>query len=679
MRKKMTKKKKRILLIVAAVIVFLIIIASLADDEEEQSASLRSSQRSLTRPDYDTQSYEGELAWAIYWYLCGSDLETEYQAASEDLEELLSVKLPGNVKVIIQTGGSRRWHSNNIRSNELGRYVYDNTGFHKIEGRPNASMGNGNTLREFLNFCLTNYPAQRQALVFWNHGGGTFGGVCHDEIYDDSLSLADISLALNQFQAGYQEPRFELIGFDACLMATVDAAYSLAGYANYMVASQELVPGIGWDYIGIAQALADNSAMDGAALGRIICDTYQADCIQQDVADDITMSVVDLNRASAFFTAYDNFGLELLTRSVEHESFFSNFSRIARNLESYGGNSRSEGFTNMVDMGHMAREGQRSLSLTTSRQLLNTLENCVIYSVAGPLRRESSGLAAYYPLDNNQINLSIFRGLGTSGHFLSYYEYVLTGTLPQSARSSLLAANISASTLASAPEVPSINFMDLEDYPVELNEDGYAIMNLGPQVANLLSAVYNWLAYLDTESEHLIILGRDANVNADWDNGIFIDNFYGKWMMLDGHLVFMELTFTGDDYILYHIPVLLNGRQFHLHASYSYDTELYTIHGARRGLESSGMGSRQLRKLRAGDSITSLFYMFFDMDDLDEEAELHEYETFTIGDNPVLDDFLLPDGTYIYMFEMEDAQGESVLSEAVIYYMEDGKLYFDSE
>ena len=664
------KKKKKLLTIVGVVVAVIIIAAYFAGDDEEQGSSGRSS----GRPAYDAQSYDGELEWAIYWYLCGSDLETEYQAASEDLAELFSVKLPGNVKVIIQTGGSRSWHSSNIRADELGRYVYDNTGFGKIEARPNASMGDARTLQDFLGFCLENYPAEKQALVFWNHGGGTFGGVCHDEIYGDSLSLADISTVLNRFQAGSREPLFELVGFDACLMATVDAAYSLAGYANYMVASQELVPGIGWDYGGIASALASNPGIDGAALGRVICDTFQADSIRWGLASDITMSVVDLNRALAFFAAYDSFGFELLSRSLEHDNFFGSFSRVAKSLESYGGNSRSEGFTNMVDMGHMAREGQRSLSLNTARPLLGALDECVVYKIAGPLRQEASGLACYYPLDSSQGNLSIFRGLGASRNFSAYYEYVLTGRLPQSARSIMTDAAFSTSALAAAPIVPSVSAMDLADFPLAINEDGFAVLNLGRQRANLLSSIYNWIIYFDREQDMLIVLGRDSNVNADWDNGIFWDNFYGHWTTLDGHLVFMELSYAGDDYNLYHIPVLLNGREYHLQVSYSYVTEDYTIHGARRGLESSGMRSRHLRQLRAGDEITTLFYMFFEMDNDDEDEELYEYETFRLGANPVLTDSLLPDGDYIYMYEMEDAQGNAELSEGVMYYLENGLI-----
>lgn len=45
-------------------------------------------------------------SWVIYWYLCGSDLETKWGCATTDLTEMFAINLPENVKVVIQTGGS---------------------------------------------------------------------------------------------------------------------------------------------------------------------------------------------------------------------------------------------------------------------------------------------------------------------------------------------------------------------------------------------------------------------------------------------------------------------------------------------------------------------------------------------------------------------------------------------
>lgn len=62
--------------------------------------------------------------WAIYWYLCGSDLESNYGSATEDLSELMEAELPENVKIVIETGGSSQWQNETVEADYLERYVY---------------------------------------------------------------------------------------------------------------------------------------------------------------------------------------------------------------------------------------------------------------------------------------------------------------------------------------------------------------------------------------------------------------------------------------------------------------------------------------------------------------------------------------------------------------------------
>lgn len=65
-------------------------------------------------PDAQTSSTKSSGSgdsWVIYWYLCGSDLESNAAAATTDLQEMLQVTLPENVKVVIQTGGAKKWQT----------------------------------------------------------------------------------------------------------------------------------------------------------------------------------------------------------------------------------------------------------------------------------------------------------------------------------------------------------------------------------------------------------------------------------------------------------------------------------------------------------------------------------------------------------------------------------------
>lgn len=71
--------------------------------------------------------------WAIYWYLCGSDLESNYGSATEDLSELMEAELPENVKIVIETGGSSQWQNETVEADYLERYVYSSEGFECVQ------------------------------------------------------------------------------------------------------------------------------------------------------------------------------------------------------------------------------------------------------------------------------------------------------------------------------------------------------------------------------------------------------------------------------------------------------------------------------------------------------------------------------------------------------------------
>ena len=87
------------------------------------------------------------------------------------------------------------------------------------------------------------------------------------------------------------------------------------------------------------------------------------------------------------------------------------------------------------------------------------------------------------------------------------------------------------------------------------------------------------------------MLGNDNDNTADWDNGIFCDNFRGVWGSLDGNLVFMELSYEGEDYNLYSVPIMLNGTEYMLQVAYDFTSAKWEILGATQTLDSSGMAS----------------------------------------------------------------------------------------
>ena len=656
---------KKIVLIVLALMMFATILTGCK--KEEAAVSLEPTPAD-TLAAADPAVIE-PATWVIYWYLCGTDLESENGAATADLEELMSVPLPENVKVVIQTGGTSEWHNDTIDPNFIERYVYDSQGLTLLEQLPLASMGAEETFADFLSFAGENFPAEKKMMLFWNHGGGSVAGVEFDELFNnDSLTLSEIHGAFNStFTLSAENPPFEVIGFDTCLMATLDTASTCSDIGKYMIASEETEPANGWYYSGLVGALAENPAMDGAELGQIICDTYVQGCELVGTQDAITLSVTDLSKVGTLVTAYDNIGKEALAYACTDPAFFAEFGRSAAKAENYGGNSDEQGYTNMVDLGDLVRNSGNILT-ENSEAVLSALDECVIYQVNGPYRQQATGLSCYYSYNGDAENFNEYVSISTSTAFTYLYAYEISGELPEDGM-----AYIADMQFTELPEIPSIENIGLQDAQLTVDEEGFAVLDIGADAANILTGVYFELFYVDAEADTMLLLGRDNDINADWENGIFKDNFRGVWGAIDGNLVYMELNYEGDDYNLYNVPILLNGESYNLSVVYSFTDEAFTILGANQPLDESGMADKNLVQLKEGDEITTLLYTMPISGDSTELTEL-EAATFTVTADTAFAEMDMGDGTFIMIYEMTDINNFTATSAAAVFTVTNGEI-----
>ena len=618
-------------------------------------------------PDAAPVFQAGDGSWAVYWYLCGSDLETNGGFATTDLSEMMEVQLPENVNVVIQTGGAAVWQNDQIDPEKLQRWLYNSEGLQLIEEQDTANMGDAQTLYEFLAFANENYPADKVVVTFWNHGGGSVGGVAFDELHGlDSLDLAEMYQAFDAvWPADAENPALELVGFDTCLMATVDVASTFQGFAKYLVASEEVEPGNGWLYSGWLGALAENTDMDGAALGVAICDTYYQGCEAVGTQDQTTLSVTDLSKLDPLLEAYESFGQEAFAAAAEDPGFFAELGRAAAQSENYGGNTREQGYTNMVDLGHLAR--QTAWMLPSAQSVCDALADCVLYQVGGPYRAEATGLSCYYSYNGDVDDLNGYIGVGESTAFKHLYAYELTGELAEDGEEYLSSLNI-----GELPERITLADMDWDGAPLDLDDEGTSFLTLGSEAKDVLAGIGFSLFYVDEAGDQMLLLGTDNDLSADWENGVFYDNFRGVWGALDGHLVYMELSFEGEDYNLYSVPILLNGEAYNLQVAYDFSTEEWSILGASQGLDESGMASKELRLLAEGDVITTIWKAAtFTGDD---DFEMYAAEELTVTANTAFGEAPLFDGSYSMVFEMWDAAGNYAYSDAVTFDCAGGEI-----
>ena len=213
---------------------------------------------------------------------------------------------------------------------------------------------------------------------------------------------------------------------------------------------------------------------------------------------------------------------------------------------------------------------------------------------------------------------------------------------------------------------------DWDGAALDVNDEGTAFLTLGPEAGNVLAGIGFTLFYMDEESDRMMFLGTDNDMEADWDNGVFYDNFRGVWGAIDGHIVYMELSCEGDDYNLYSVPILLNGEEYNLQAAYDFSGEAWSIQGAAPGLDESGMAAKELRLLEEGDVITTIWQLSSLSGD--DDFEMYAAEEFTVTAGTSFGETDLPEGQYGMVFELRDAAGNYAYSDAVLFECVGGEI-----
>ena len=693
-------RKRRLALFIMAALCVITLTACTPSSNRDVNAAFPSarpeSSGEIGTADYNRRAGESG-SWAIYWYLCGSDLESgggkpgRGGAATLDLLEMLEVTLPDNVTVVIETGGANEWKNDIVSADALERFVYQGSELRRMETLPQASMGDPDTLKDFLDYCNTNYPAEKQAILLWDHGGGSLLGMELDEAHGgDLLTLPELREALIAKPAA--SGMYELVGFDACLMATVDMVDVLAGRARYMVASEEVEPGTGWDYTGFLTALAENPSQDGAALGKVICDTYYAACEKfRGIAETVTLSVVDLEKAGPLLDAYDAVGQEaLLSGCVRRETYFSAFGRAANQSQNYGGGEGKSSPYDMTDLGDLVLNAAELLPEYGSR-LLSALNECVIYQVKGKYRDRATGLSCYYHYSADTKAIEAFAQLDTSEAFAHFYDYTLNGKLsPEGEGYVKELASAQAALAPNTEELTPATELSLEGLPLLPGENVLWELNIGARAHDYLSDLYAVRAYMTEDGSRLIMLGYDINFQSDWERGHFRDGFNGMWYAIDGNLIYawsksIQFSPTQDSfYQVFESPVLLNTEPYQLvlgmtadmvpDANYGYRaaTMQYEILHARRAHDGTDetirLATKETHVIEPGDIIEPVFpTYYYPGDGTFTGPEWTPYGSIAVTDASALGMEMLGDGIYQTGFLMVDYAGAVYNSEVGWY------------
>ena len=373
---------------------------------------------------------KGQDDVTIMIYMCGTDLESKYGMGTSDLNEMVKATISDQVNVIVETGGCRAWKNNIVSSSVNQIYQVQTGGLRRLESDFGKSyMTDPDNLASFIQYCKKNFPADRNILIFWDHGGGSLSGYGYDEKQGSGFGVSADTMTLPEIKAALQKGGcvFDWIGFDACLMATLETAMVCNDYADYMIASEESEPGTGWYYTDWLTQLSKNTSVSTESIGKTIVDTFVTASQRAQANAQVTLSVVDLAKMSGTVPqALRNFSAA--TTNLIKGNNYKQVADARANARQFARQSR----INQVDLIDLCER----IGTAESKTLAAALKGCVAYNKSTMTR--AYGVSVYFPYEtlngvknaiNTYNNLGIdseytkciqsFASVGQGGQFAS--------------------------------------------------------------------------------------------------------------------------------------------------------------------------------------------------------------------------------------------------------------------
>lgn len=335
----------------------------------------------------------GKKSRTLMVYMIGSDLESDGSAASLDINEMKDARYDAeDVKVVIYTGGAKRWTLEEISPDENAIFEVSEGKLNKVQTYAKDTMTNPQNLVDFINYAYDNYPADLYDLVLWDHGGGPVYGYGSDEnsLFGSPMSIPTLTKALADTKLVESGRKFDLIGFDACLMGSAEVAKALAPYGDYLVASEEVEPGDGWSYEFLSD-FKDGKVGNTEELGKGIIDHYISYYDNKGRDYDLSLALIDLKKVGNLTNSIDS-----LFSKVKDEINAQNYSQYSRTMtreKVYGYNGRDNKSYDLVDLMDLCGSLKESHSDEVDG-IENDLKSAVLYSKSN--MDNTNGLSLYF-------------------------------------------------------------------------------------------------------------------------------------------------------------------------------------------------------------------------------------------------------------------------------------------
>ncbi|MBQ6289486.1 MAG: hypothetical protein IJK71_09580 [Clostridia bacterium] len=621
-------------------------------------------------------------------YMCGTDLQ---DAGCEDLVEMAEVEAGDAINVVVLAGGAKEWDLEDLKGNRRTLAVIRDGYFESLDDWGKGSMGDPDSLEEFLRYGLTEYPADRTIVVLWDHGAGSEGGVCFDETADDDgLTIAEINSVLNtldQLVPGYH---INIFGCDACMMATYEMAAMLSHHdIGYYVASEELEPGTGWYYTAWLDLLKNDPDLSDTDLCGAIIESYMDEGLKNDPDDYLTLSAVDLSKMSALETRMEQFA-SVMSGQIDS----GNISAIRRGRSRmYTFGSFADGSWDMVDLG-TALDAYAQFDSETAANVKRSLSEAVILSNQTANLGTCSGLSILIPQDTTESFDEYKDGFDLSDVIPNWVDFV-NGYVDQLQGGSYHISTSSACQITDDMEfsdsfVSSTSWLfggmlwddEEECYTEDYEAEEYSIGDSDEGFTAVVSQ--EDLAYLDyvegmllmdmsdDEMECYVDFGLMQNNLIDWESGTVISLYDGTWPVFGGQPVPLYDQTSNEHSRRSLIPVKLNGEYTYLVVVFPAGGTEGRIVGANAGYDENGLPIRTTTRLKPGDEIIPVYTMYYASED-EEELQEAEFE----GDKIIWQDGMTvayedlsdeeEEHEMLFCFIFNDIFGEDTMSDMISF------------
>ncbi len=659
------------------------------------------------REKYTQIAGNGSDTVTIMVYMCGTDLESRSGMATADLQEMASASIGSNVNLLVYTGGCKSWRNNIISSSVNQVYQVRDGGLALLvrdDGK--KPMTDPATLSAYIKWCAKNFPANRNMLIFWDHGGGSVSGYGYDEKYASrgAMSLAGINTALKE--AGV---KFDFVGYDCCLMGTAENALMLDKYADYMIASEETEPGIGWYYKDWLTQLSKNTSMPTVEIGKSIIDGFTAACAAKCRGQGTTLSMVDLAEFSA--TVPDKMtkfaqSISTMLKNKEYQTVSS-----ARNgAREFAASTRID----QVDLVNLAE----NMGNSEGKELAKAIRGAVKYNRTSTRMTNAYGVSIYFPYKRTSYVDSAVRTYNEIGMDSSYSNcirefasmevsgQVSTGGSYNSPLGSLLGGGMSSMDQDAISQLLG-SFLGGDMSMLEglsgFSSSSSDFLSFGRSVMpqdelvqyladnHLDTSKLSWTKdgdrYLLTLSEDDWKLVNSLDLNAFYDDGkgyidLGLDNIYqfdddgnlvadteGTWIAINGQAVPYYHQDTVDDGETYaitgRVPVLVNGERAELILVFDSETPGGYVAGVNYQYMNGETDtvSKNLDTLSDGDEIDFLCDYYTYEGDYQDSYKMGD--PLTVDGELTISDVILDKDKFCLTYRLTDIYNQEYWTESI--------------